>query len=71
MEVEFTACCEASNQGIWLWNFINGLRVVDGIDRSLKMNCANKATELYFKNNQSSSKSKDINIKFLVVKERV
>ena len=70
-EVEFIACYEASNQGIWLRNFITGLQIVDGIERPLKINCDNKATELYSKNNRSSSKSKHIDIKFLVVKERV
>ncbi|KAI0491692.1 hypothetical protein KFK09_025952 [Dendrobium nobile] len=71
MEAEFIACYEASNQGIWLRNFITGLHIVDGIERPLKINCDNKAAELYSKNNKSSSKSKHIDIKFLVVKERV
>ena len=47
------------------------MRIVDGIDSPLKINCDNKAVELYSKNNKSSSKSKHIDIKFLVVKERV
>ena len=71
MEAEFIACYEASNQGIWLCNFITRLKIVDEIERPLKINCDNKATELYAKNNRSSSKSKHIDIKFLVVKERV
>ncbi|PKU64457.1 Retrovirus-related Pol polyprotein from transposon TNT 1-94 [Dendrobium catenatum] len=71
MEAEFIACYEASNQGIWLGNFITGLHIVDGIERPLKINCDNKAAELYSKNNRSSSKSKNIDINFLVVKERV
>ncbi|GAB2276586.1 hypothetical protein Dimus_039200 [Dionaea muscipula] len=71
MEAEFIACYEASNQAIWLQNFITGLWILDGIHRPLKINCDNKAAELYAKNNRSSSKSKHIDIKFLVVKERV
>ena len=71
MEAEFIAYYEASNQGIWLQNFITRPRIVDGIERPLRINCDNKAAELYFKNNRSSSKSKHIDIKFLVVKERV
>ena len=43
----------------------------DGIEKPLKINCDNKAAELYSKNNRSSSKLKHIDIKFLVVKERV
>ena len=56
---------------LWLRNFITGLHIVDCIDRPLKTNCDNKAKKLYSKNNRCSSKSKHINIKFLVVKERV
>ncbi|KAL6323738.1 hypothetical protein AAG906_002206 [Vitis piasezkii] len=68
---EFIACYEASNHGIWLRNFITQLRIVDGIEKPLRINCDNKVAELYSKNNRSSSKSKHIDIKFLVVKERV
>ena len=71
MEVEFTACYEASNQAMWLRNFIIELCIVDGIERPLRINCDNKAIELYSKNNKSLSKSKHIDLKFLVVKERV
>ena len=71
MEVEFTACYEASNQAMWLQNFIIELCIVDGIERPLRINCDNKAIELYSKNNKSLSKSKHIDLKFLVVKERV
>ena len=37
----------------------------------MRINCDNKAAELYSKNNRSSSKFKHIDIKFLVVKEKV
>ncbi|KAL6348428.1 hypothetical protein AAG906_005736 [Vitis piasezkii] len=68
---KFIACYEASNHGIWLRNFITQLRIVDGIEKPLRINCDNKVAELYSKNNRSLSKSKHIDIKFLVVKERV
>ncbi|RVW13227.1 Retrovirus-related Pol polyprotein from transposon TNT 1-94 [Vitis vinifera] len=71
MEAEFIACYEALDHGIWLQNFIIELRIVDGIEKPLRINCDNKAAELYSKNNRSSSKSKHIDIQFLVVKERV
>ena len=70
MTAEFVACYEASNHGIWLRNFVTGLRIMDGIERPLKLFCDNKSAVLYF-NNRSSTKSKFIDIKFLVVKERV
>ena len=71
MEAEFIACFEASNHGKLLQNFIMRLGVVDGIERPLKAYCDNKAVVLYSHNNRSSSKSKHININFVVVKEKV
>ena len=44
---------------------------MDGIKRPLKLFCDNKSAVLYSNNNRSSTKSKHIDIKFLVVKERV
>ena len=71
MEVEFLTCYEASNNGIGLRNFVTRLRILDGIERPLKLYYDNKSTVLYSNNNKSSSKSKHIDIKFLVVKEIV
>ncbi len=71
MAAEFIACYEASNHGLWLRNFVTGLRIVDYVDRPLKLYCDNKSAVLYSNNNRSSTKSKFIDIKFLVVKERV
>ena len=36
MAVELVACYEASNHGIWLRNFVTGLRIMDDIERPLK-----------------------------------
>ena len=54
-----------------LRNFITGLRILSSIERPLKLYCDNKSTVLYSNNNRSSSRSRYIDIKFLVVKERV
>ena len=62
---------KASNYGIWLMNFVTGLRIVKGIERPLKLYCDNKSAVMYSNNNKSSTKSKHIDIKFLGVKERV
>ena len=35
MEAEFVACYEASNQSIWLGNFVSGLQLVDLVERPL------------------------------------
>ena len=45
--------------------------MVDGIERPLKIYYDNNSAVLYSNNNRSSTKSKFIDIKFLVVKERV
>lgn len=71
MAAEFIACYEASNHGMWLRNFVTGLRILEGIERPLKLFCDNKSAVMYSNNNRSSSESKHIDIKFLVVKERV
>ena len=71
MALEFVACYKASNHEIWLRNFVTGLSIFDGIERPLKLFCDNKSAVLYSNNNRSSTKSKFIDIKFLVVKEMV
>jgi len=71
MVVEFIVCFEVSNHGIWPRNFVTVLRVVDDIERQLKIYCDNNSAVLYFNNNRSATKLKFIDIKFLVVKERV
>ncbi|MCI21868.1 hypothetical protein A2U01_0043039 [Trifolium medium] len=43
MATEFIACYEASNHGIWLMNLVTGLRIVEGIERPLKLYCDNKS----------------------------
>ena len=71
MAAEFIVYYEVSNHGIWLRTFVTGLHMVDGIERLLKLFCDNKSAVMYFNNNKSSMKSKHIDIKFLVIKERV
>ena len=44
---------------------------MDGIERPLKIFGGNKSTVLYSNNDRISTKLKHIDIKFLVVKERV
>jgi len=71
MEAEFVTCYEASNQAIWLWNFVSGLQLVDLIEMPLQLYCDNRVAELYYKNDKSSARSRHIDIKFLVIKDRV
>ena len=44
---------------------------MDGIESPLKIFCDDKSAVLYSNDNRSSTKSKHIDIKFLVVKKRV
>ena len=71
MAAEFVACYEASNHGLWLQNFVTRLRILSGIERPLKLYCDNKLAVLYSNNNRSSSRSRYIDIKFLLVKKKV
>ncbi|XP_052724021.1 secreted RxLR effector protein 161-like [Vigna angularis] len=36
MAAKFVACYEASNQGIWLRNFVTGLLIMEGLERPLE-----------------------------------
>jgi len=51
-----------------LRNFVTRLHIVEGIERPLKLYYNNKSIVLYSNNNRSLSKSKHIDIEFLVVK---
>jgi hypothetical protein len=67
---KFVACYEVVWQSIWLKKFVPGLRVVDSIERPLKLYCDNESTVLYAHNNKKTKHTKHINIRFYVVKEK-
>jgi hypothetical protein len=71
MYAEFVACYEAVGQAMWLKKFVSGLRVVDSIERSLKLYCDNEPTVIYAHNNKKTKAAKHINIRFYVVKEKI
>ena len=71
MAAEYIACFVASNQALWLRNFVTGLRILDGVERPLKIFCDNKSAVEYSNNNRSTTEAKHIDIKFLVVKEKI
>ncbi|XP_074375276.1 secreted RxLR effector protein 161-like [Apium graveolens] len=71
MAAEYIACFVASNQALWLRNFVTGLRILDGVERPLKIFCDNKSAVEYSNNNRSTTDAKHIDIKFLVVKEKI
>ena len=71
MEAEFVACYEATKQALWLKNFSSGLRVMDTVPKPIKLLCDNAAAVFFSKKNKSGSRSKHIDIKYLVVRENV
>jgi hypothetical protein len=58
-------------QAMWLKKFMPGLRVVDSIERPLKLYYVNALAVLYAHNNKKTKDVKHINIKFYVVKEKI
>jgi hypothetical protein len=71
MQAEFVALYGAATHSMWLKNFISALGIVDSISRPLKIFCDNSSAVFFTKNNKTTSASKHIRIKFLVVREMV
>jgi hypothetical protein len=71
MYAEFVAYYEAMRQAMWLKKFVTGLRVVDSIERPLKLYYANELAVLYAHNNKKTKATKHINIRFYVVKQKI
>ena len=71
MYAGFVACYEASGQVTWLKKLVPGLKVVNSIERPLKLYCDNEPAVFNAPNNKSSGAAKHIDIKFYVVKEQV
>lgn len=71
MEAEFVACYKATKQALWLRNFVTYLKIVDTISRPLKIYCDNNAAVSFSKDYKISDATKHIDIKYLVVRERV
>jgi hypothetical protein len=71
MHAKFVACYEVVGQAMWLKKFVPGLRVVDSIEKPLKLYCDNEPAVLYAHNNKKTKAVKHINIMFYVVKEKI
>jgi hypothetical protein len=56
---------------MWIKKFVTDLRVVDSIERPLKLYCDNEPTILYSHNNKKTKAAKYINIRFYVMKEKI
>ena len=71
MEAEYVACYEATCHAIWLRNFISTLEVVHSISRPLKLFCGNFVVICFSRNIRSTSRSKHIDVKFLLLKRKL
>jgi hypothetical protein len=71
MYAEFIACFEATNPVLWLKKFIPNLKVVDCINKPLKMYCDNQPAVFYAHNNKSSKATRPIEVKYYVVKDKI
>jgi hypothetical protein len=68
---KFVACYKAMGQAMWLKKFVSSLRVIDSIERPLKLYCNNEPAILYAPINKKIKAAKHINIIFYVVKEKI
>ncbi|XP_038970559.1 secreted RxLR effector protein 161-like [Phoenix dactylifera] len=71
MEAEFIACYETTTHALCLKNFISGLKVVNSIERPIRIDCENSATVFFSKNNKNGNRSKHIDIKYLSMRENI
>jgi hypothetical protein len=71
MFAEFIACYKATKHAQWLKKFVLSVRVVNNIERSLKIYYNNELAVLHAHNNKKIKTVKHINIRFYVVKEKI
>ena len=64
-------CYEFITQALWLRHFVKGLKIVDFIVRPIKIFCDNSTTYFFCKNNESRSRNKGIDIKYLNMRENI
>ena len=48
IEAEFVSCLEATSLGVWLKSFISGLRVIDSIEKTLRLYYDNLINRSFF-----------------------
>ena len=71
MQAEYVAIHDATGQALWLRNFLNEIKVVDSVERPLKIYCDNAAAVFFAKNNRRSTASRNIDVKYYAVRENV
>ncbi|KAK9063217.1 hypothetical protein SSX86_017087 [Deinandra increscens subsp. villosa] len=71
MMAEYVACYNATCHAMLLRNLIKGLKVVNSIQRPMKIYCDNSAAVSFSNNNSSSGAGLYLDTKYLFVRERV
>ncbi|KAD7477055.1 hypothetical protein E3N88_00191 [Mikania micrantha] len=71
MMAEYVACYNATCHTILLRNMIKGLKVVNSIQRLMKIYCDNSAAVSFSNNNSSSGAGLYLDTKYLFVREQV
>jgi hypothetical protein len=70
MYAEFVACYEATGQIEWFKNFVPGLRVVDNIEKSLKIYCENEPLVQYSYNNKKVMLSSTLILSIILLRRK-
>jgi hypothetical protein len=63
---KFVACYKATGQAMWLKKFVLDLRVIDSIERPLKLYCDNEPAILYAHNNKKPRLSSTLILCFIL-----
>ncbi|XP_068307360.1 secreted RxLR effector protein 161-like [Pyrus communis] len=71
MKAEFVACFEGMKQAVWLRNLITDMKLVDSVEKPIRMLCDNNAAVFFSKNNKRTLASRLMDMKFLKVREMV
>lgn len=70
-DAEYVACLEATGNALWMREFILGLQITDIICKLLKTYCDNDSARRFVLNDNVTCKSKFLEVKHLVLKEKV
>ena len=70
-DAEYMAYFEATGHALWMSDFFSGLRIMDTIFEPLKSFGDNDVARRFAQNDKVFSKSKFLEVKYLVLKEKV
>ena len=71
MQAKFITCQGTATYAIWLRNLISVLQIIHSTTRPLTIYYDNKAVVFFTKNNKSFSRSKYLELKYLIIRDLV